>query len=69
MGPECHIVGDAGGEDKEERWYCVGCYLPLSDKKGEVQKLLTRAMQQQPSGTHLMVLGDLNANLDVPRTT
>ena len=57
------------GEEKEERWYCVGCYLPPSDKKGEAQQLLTRAMQQQPSGTRLMVLGDLNANLDVPWTT
>ena len=47
----------------------MGCYLPPSDKKGEAQQLLTRAMQQQLSGTGLMVLGNLKADLDAPRTT
>ena len=44
-------------------------YLPLSDKEGMAQRLLTRVMQAHPEGTRLLVLGDLNAPLDVPRTT
>ena len=57
------------GEEKEERWYCMGCYLPPSDKEGDAQQLLSHAMQGQPSGTRLLVLDKLKADLDVPQTT
>ena len=25
------------GKEKEKRWYCVGCYLPPSEKEGAAQ--------------------------------
>ena len=53
-------------EEKEDRWHCVGGYLPLSDKAGEAQRLLTAAICTVPEGTRLMVLVNLNVDLDSP---
>ena len=69
MGSECYFVGDAGGEDGEGAMVLRGVLPPPLDKEGEAQRLLSRAMKAQPDGTKLLVLGDLNADLDVPRTT
>ena len=55
------------GEKEEERWHCVGAYLPPSDKAGDAQRLMTAAIRAVPDGARLMVLGDLNADLDSPR--
>ena len=57
------------GKEKEERWYCVDCYLQPPDKVGMGQRLLPRLMQVQPNGIRLLVLENLNVNLNVPRTT
>ena len=55
------------GRGEEDRWHCVGAYLPPSDKEGKTQRLLTTAIRAQPADARLMVLGDLNADLDSPR--
>ena len=57
------------GKTVKERWYCVGCYQPPSDKEGTAQRLLSHVIKRQPDVTKLLVLGDLNADLDVPMTT
>ena len=52
------------GQKEEERWHCVGAYLPPSNKAGEAQRLLTAAIREVPEGARLMMLVDLNADLD-----
>ena len=53
-------------QKEEERWHCVGAYLPPSDKVGDAQRLMTATIRAVPDGARLMVLGDLNADLDSP---
>ena len=55
------------GQKEEERWHCVGEYLPPSDKAGDAQRLMTAAIRAVPDGARLMVLADLNADLNSPR--
>ena len=52
---------------KLEQWFVVGCYFPPSDKGGEAQRLALSALKNAPSGTHLLLIGDLNADLEYPR--
>ena len=54
------------GQEKENRWRCVGRYLPPLDKAGEAQRLLTAAIHAVPDGAWPMVLANLNADLDSP---
>ena len=62
------FTGD--NEGKEERSYVVGYYLLPSDKEGEVQRSrVLQALREQPEGTKSLIIDNLNANLDVPRTT
>ena len=53
--------------NKEERFFAVGCYFPPSDKEGEARKLAEKALRERPKGAMPLVVGDFNANLDVPR--
>ena len=55
------------GEKEEERWHYVGGYLPLSDKAGDAQRLITAVIHAVPDGARLMVLAGLNVDLDSPR--
>ena len=49
-------------------WIVVGCYLPLSDREGKAQRLVEQALRDKLTGTLPLVIGDLNANLDAPRS-
>ena len=53
---------------RDEWWYIVGCYLLPSDKEGETHRRTKAALDAQPARTWLLLLGDLNADLDCPRT-
>ena len=48
------------------RYYVVGAYLPPLDMAASF-RVVKHALDQIPKGCILMVLGDLNSNLDVPR--
>ena len=52
------------GQEKGDRWHCVGRYLPPLDKAGEAQRLLTAPIHAVTGGTWLMILANLNADLD-----
>ena len=54
--------------NEEERFFAVGCYLAPSDKEGEARRLVAQALRDKPAGTMPLVIGDLNANLDAPRS-
>ena len=49
-------------------FFVVGCYFPPSDKEGKAQRLVEQALQDKPAGSMPLVIGDLNANLDAPRS-
>ena len=68
MGPNGISFGFLTGRRKDERRYVVGCYLPSSGKEGETHWRTKAALDAQPAGTRLLLLGDLNADLDCPRT-
>ena len=71
VGPNVILFELITGDDEggKEWWYVVGCYLPPSDKEGEAQRRVLQALGEQPEGTKPLIIGDLNASLDVPRTT
>ena len=54
--------------NEEERFFAVGCYLAPSDKAGEAQRLVVQALRDKPAGTMPLVIGDLNSNLNAPRS-
>ena len=54
--------------NKKERFFAVGCYFPPSDKEGKAQRLVEQALQDKPAGAMPLVIGDLNANLEAPRS-
>ena len=54
--------------NKEEIFFAVGCYFLPSDKEGKARKLMEKALRERPKGTTPLVLGDLNVNLDAPRS-
>ena len=54
--------------NEEERFFAIGCYFPLSDKEGEAQRLVEQALRDKPTDSMSLVIGDLNANLDAPRS-
>ena len=54
--------------NKEERFFVVWCYFASSDKEGKAQKLVEKALRERPEGTMPLVIGDINANLDAPRS-
>ena len=43
------------------RWYIIGCYLALEDAR-TIERFVT-ALGDQPRGTALVVVGDLNTDL------
>ena len=53
---------------KEERFFVVGCYFPPFDKEGKAQWLVEQVLRDKPAGSMPLVIGDLNANLDAPRS-
>ena len=68
VGPNVISLKLVTGRRKNERWYVVGCYLPPSDKEGEAHRRTKAALEAQPTGTRLLLLGNLNAGLDCPWT-
>ena len=68
VGPNIISFELVTGRRRNERWYVVGCYLPPSDTEGETRRRTKAALEAQPPGTRLLLLGDLNADLDCPRT-
>ena len=54
--------------NSDERFFVVGCYLEPSDTLGRAQQLVERALRDKPEGSMPLVIGDLNANLDAPRS-
>jgi hypothetical protein len=52
----------------DKRFFVVGCYLAPSDSLGRAQELVEQALWDKPEGTMPLVIGDLNANLDAPRS-
>lgn len=52
----------------EERYFVVGCYVPPSDKDGTTRQLIESTMLLKPKGAIPIIMGDLNAHLEVPRT-
>ena len=54
--------------NKQERFFAVGCYLAPSDTMGRAQRLVEQALWDKPEGSMPLVIGDLNANLDAPRS-
>ena len=67
VGPNVILFKLLTGRRKDKRWY-VGCYLPPSDKEGETHRRTKAALDAQPVETRLLLLGNLNADLDCPRT-
>ena len=63
VGPNC-ITFEL--ETGETRYYVIGAYLPPSDLTGSF-RAVEHALGQIPKGCILMLLGDLNVDLDVPR--
>ena len=53
---------------EEERWYGIGCYIPPSEKDGATARRVEELPKAWPEGMKPMVLGDLNADLENPRT-
>ena len=51
----------------EARYYVMGCYMPPSDKEGKNLDNVMDALDKMPKGCIPMLLGNLNADLDVPR--
>ena len=45
----------------EARYHVVGCYIPLSDKTGEMLGDIVHALECQPKGTQTTIMGGLNA--------
>ena len=56
------------GLRRNEQWYVVGCCLPPSDKEGETRRRMNAVLDAQTTGTRLLLLSDLNADLDCPQT-
>ena len=54
--------------NEEERFFAVGCYFAPSDKEGGGQRLVVQALRDKPAVTMPLVIGDLNANVDAPRS-
>ena len=54
--------------NSKARFFVVGCYLAPSDTLGRAQKLVEQALRDKPEGSMPLVIGDLNANLDAPRS-
>ena len=52
---------------EEERWHVVGAYFPPSDRDGKVRRLAIAALDDAPSGTKPLLVGDLNSDLNFPR--
>ena len=46
----------------------MGCYFAPSDVEGNARRLAMEALDAAPAGSHPLLIGDLNANLDFPRT-
>ena len=64
----CEVVTGSGGKEGEEtRWFVVGFYRPPSETDGAAQRLVEKTLETRPPGTRPLPIGDLNANLDVPR--
>ena len=53
---------------EEERWHIVGVYFPPSDKEGKARRLAMAALNDAPDGAKPIMLGDMNFDLDFPRT-
>ena len=51
------------------RYFTVGCYIPPSDRTEETYGKITGALDCQPKGTLPLILGDLNVDLEHPRST
>ena len=50
----------------EERYFVVGCYIPPSDKDGTTRRLIEQTMLLKPKRATPIIMGDLNARLEVP---
>ena len=46
----------------------MGAYFPPSGKTGDAQRLMTAAIRAVTDGARLMIVGDLNTDLDSPRS-
>ena len=50
-----------------EGWYCIGGYIPPSEKSEETLDQLRGAVGHRPKGFRLVVMGDFNVDLATPR--
>ena len=70
MGPNVIRFEFVTGKPKhgdEERYFVVGCYIPLLDKDGTTRRLIKQTTMLKPKGVTPLIMDGLNAHLGVPR--
>ena len=61
------VVGEGtDGLGMGERYYIVGCYIPLSDTYGMMLRYIKHVMEGVPKGAMHLVIGNLNVDLYSP---
>ena len=58
----CQLVTGRG------RFYCIGAYCPPSDVENKTLRDIQRTWVKCPKGSQPILLGDLNANIQLPQS-